>query len=128
MENMTKLYAQVTGIVFLLVGIIGFVMPTIVPGFLHVSTTHSIVHVVLGLIGLYVGFMNTETKMMTMYAQVFGVVYVLLAVIGFASPTILENLGVFTAGQPALGGNVVHVLIGVWGLWTGFAAPKTAAA
>jgi hypothetical protein len=75
--------ALVFGIVYLLVGILGFIL---VPGgmgnllgIFAVDTVHNVVHLLLGILGIGAAY----TGMARLYCQVVGAVLILLAVLGF---------------------------------------------
>ena len=77
---MAKLVCKILGVVFVLVGIAGFVMP----GFLgtHLSLAHNLVHIISGIIALYFGFAGSASAARG-FCIVFGLVYLLLGVVGF---------------------------------------------
>lgn len=108
---MAKVFAQVVGIVLLLIGIVGLFTGTL----LGVRTTvvHNLIHLVSGAIGAYTGFTGSGYRS---FAQIFGIVYTLVAVIGFVAPGTLGSLGVPVNTLY----NFVHLVIGVWGIWAGF--------
>jgi len=51
---MAKTLCKVAGLLFLIVGLAGFAMPTLL-GF-HLTPIHNIIHVLTGAIALYMGF------------------------------------------------------------------------
>jgi len=80
-----KLAAILFGIVFLLVGILGF-FPSLAPnemlfGIFHVNTAHNLVHLLSGAIALLCGMSSTHVS--RLYFRIFGLVYALVAVLGF---------------------------------------------
>jgi hypothetical protein len=110
---MAKTIATILGIVFLLVGVIGFVSP----GFLgtHLSTTHNLVHIISGAVSLYFGLAGSLSGART-FCLVFGVVYALLGVCGFllgSGPDrmfeALSALGLHLGTMD----HIVHILLGV---------------
>lgn len=130
-----KTYAQITGIALAAVAVLGIVLSAMgtdgmyglfcnepsattcegtaaEKSFLGFDWTHNILHVVLAAIALYVGFAATPSLAST-YAKVFGIVYLGLGVVGFIQP----NLAIL---HLELGENLVHVLIGAWGVVAGF--------
>jgi hypothetical protein len=118
----TRNYAKITGIVIAAVALLGIILNAINnpellgKDFLAFDWTHNIVHVVLAAVGLYVGFAGTDA-LCTLYARVFGIVYLLLGVTGFfVSDLVILHL--------ELGENLVHVLVGVWGCAAGFMGTK----
>jgi len=54
---MAKTVCKILGVVFLLVGVVGFVAPTLLGA--HLSPAHNAVHIVSGVIALYFGFAGT---------------------------------------------------------------------
>jgi len=77
---MAKLICKILGVVFVLVGIVGFVMP----GFLgtHLSLAHNLVHIISGVVALYFGFAGSPSAARG-FCIVFGLVYLLLGIVGF---------------------------------------------
>lgn len=117
---MAKTVCKILGVVFLLVGLIGFVSP----GFLgtHLSLTHNLVHLISGAIALYFGFAATLSAA-RLFCIVFGVVYGLLGVCGFllgGEPDrmweALAPIGLHLGTMD----HVVHILLGVVFLAGGF--------
>lgn len=115
-------YARLTGAVLLLTGLAGIAalasgyIGFLALNFLAWDTTHNVLHVLLGAIGLYVGFAPRPVLDPLLYGKVFGAVYTLLALVGFVAPTGLAFLGVGLE----LGENLIHLLVGVLGLVAGF--------
>ena len=77
---MAKTIATLLGVVFILVGLVGFISP----GFLgtHLSTTHNLVHLISGAVSLYFGLKGTLAGARA-FCLAFGVVYGLLGIAGF---------------------------------------------
>lgn len=123
-----RLYARITGLALAATAILGLVMTlankgVFVDGFLNFDITHDILHVVLAAAALAAGFVAGGAYA-RIYARVFGIVYAGLAVAGFVNGNILSTLGVTLE----LGENLVHALIGVYGILAGFMgsdAPST---
>lgn len=117
---MVRLYCQVTGVVLLVVGVLGIVYQgALVPGLLSVHEPGEIaLHLVLGAASTFVGFTKGDYgNKALLYAKVFGPVYIVLGVLGFIVPTILSPIISLD-----LGCNVVHLVLGAWGSWAGYAA------
>ena len=116
----TRMYAKITGIALAAVALLGIVLnavnqPNLLgANFLAFDWTHNILHVVLAAVALYVGFAGTP-NICNLYAKVFGIVYAGLGVAGFfwtgLGPTMLHL---------ELGENLVHIVIGLWGIVAGF--------
>lgn len=82
---MIKTAAVLFGIVFILIGILGFV-PGITDnqmllGIFHVNAAHNVVHLLSGAAALFAGM--TSAGAARIYFRVFGVIYGLVAVMGF---------------------------------------------
>ena len=69
---MAKTVCKILGVVFLLVGLVGFVSPNLLGA--HLTAAHNVVHIVSGAIALYLGFAGTLAGAKT-FCLVFGVVY-----------------------------------------------------
>lgn len=129
---MAKTICKILGVVFLLVGVIGFVMP----GFLgtHLSVVHNLVHIISGAVALYLGFAGALSAA-RLFCIAFGILYLLLAICGFLlgsdlAPTIAgmtdmgrdARLWRVIPGQLELGtmDHIVHLLLGIVFLIGGF--------
>lgn len=86
---MVKSLAILFGIVFLVVGILGFVpaatkdmdgMPMLL-GIFHVNFAHNLVHLASGAVFLLCGLAGAGPS--RMFFRIFGIVYALVAVLGF---------------------------------------------
>jgi hypothetical protein len=77
---MAKRIATILGIVFLLVGVLGFVAPGV--GGFHLSTAHNLIHIISGAASLYFGLAGT-LRGARLFCLVFGAVYGLLGIAGF---------------------------------------------
>jgi Domain of unknown function (DUF4383) len=126
---MVQRVAQVFGVVFLLVGILGFVSagmsmdasmetaPKIL-GLFPVNLLHNVVHLLFGVWGLVAA---RTVAGATQFAKVAGGIYVVLAILGLVAPT--------TFGLIPIGGNDIwlHALIGIVLLYVGLTAGKKVA-
>src|SRR3954451_15756586 len=122
-----QLYALIFGAVLTVAGIIGFFYNAdftsnihdrdAVFGILDVNGWHNVVHVLTGVIGLSVAASYSGSRI---YALGFGLVYILVAVWGFAigsGDSILSIVPVNTED------NFLHLLIGIAGIAAGVAPP-----
>ena len=111
---MAKTIATLMGVVFLLVGLAGFVMPNLLGA--HLSPAHNVIHLVSGAISLYLGLKGTLSGAKT-FGFVFGAVYFLLGVAGFAlgsssgehASMLAVIPGVLELGQMD---HIIHLVIG----------------
>ena len=122
---MLKTAALVFAAVFLLIGILGFV-PAFTPdgnllGIFKVDAIHNVIHLLSGAVALYVGL--TSEAHSKLYFQVFGAVYAVVTILGFAMYNADKLLGIF-AINPA--DDYLHLLIAAATLAIGFGLrPKT---
>jgi hypothetical protein len=77
---MAKTICKLLGVVFLLVGVIGFVKPDLLGA--HLSMAHNLVHIISGVVALYFGFAASLSAARG-FALAFGAVYLLLGIVGF---------------------------------------------
>ena len=85
---MVKTMAVLFGIVFLVIGALGFV-PAVTKddmllGIFHVNTAHNVVHLLSGVAALFCGMSGVGAS--KNYFRIFGVVYAAVAVLGFMNP------------------------------------------
>lgn len=107
---MAKTVCKILGVVFLLVGVLGFAKADLLGA--HLTPAHNVVHLVSGAIALYFGFAGTLSAAKA-FSLVFGVVYLALGIIGMALGTGGDRmwmLGPLHFGQADHG---IHVLLGV---------------
>ena len=121
---MLKSAAIIFGIVFLLVGVLGFVpgittTDQMLLGIFHVNAVHNIVHLLSGAVALIAGL--TSTAAARMYFRVFGIVYALVAILGFFTGNGLL-LGLISNN---MADTWLHVLIALVALALGFVVQDT---
>lgn len=127
---MLRKVALIFGIVFLLVGILGFVTPGgmsmeadpapgHILGVFGVNLLHNVVHLLIGVWGLVASRSWGGAKS---FLQIGGVLYIVLAILGFFIPT--------TFGLIPIGGNDIylHAVLGVIMAGLGFTAKPEATA
>lgn len=108
---MAKTLALLFGYVFLLVGILGFISNPIVGanGFFHADLNHNLVHLISGIVFLVVAYTAPAKSAMTL--KVFGVVYLLVTVLGFLfAPDGPSLLGLL---ETNMADNYLHLALGV---------------
>jgi hypothetical protein len=109
---MAKTVCKILGVVFLLVGVVGFVAPTLLG--MHLTPAHNVIHIVSGALALYFGFAGTLAGAKT-FSLAFGVVYLALGILGMALGTGNDRLWSLVPetihfGQADHG---VHILLGI---------------
>jgi len=122
--SINRIVALVIGIVFTIVGIIGFFYtPTMTPnaifGLFGVDLVHNLVHLVIGILGIVAAYTGWSRR----YNQIFGIIYLLLGIAG-----LIPGLYFVTAGHNRLLGltyindadNVLHLVVGIVQIAVGF--------
>lgn len=114
---MMKTWAWVLAVVFLAVGVLGFV-PAIAPngfllGIFEVDGLHNVIHLVSGLAFLWAALADEKTGRMVF--KVFGVIYAIVAVVGLVQGDTV--LGLFGTN---LADHLLHVVLAVVILYIGF--------
>jgi hypothetical protein len=127
---MAKTFGMLFGIVFLAVGILGFVpgitttgsdgMPMLL-GIFMVNTAHSFVHIASGVVFLLASMSGAGAA--RLWFQIFGAVYAVVAILGFMTPNGML-LGLIS-NNPA--DTWLHVVLAVAMLAIGFGTPKQTA-
>lgn len=111
---MAKTICRILGFVFIVVGLAGFVMPNLLG--MHLSLTHNLIHLISGAVALYFGYAASYSAARS-FCLIFGVIYLLLAIIGFVAPATLMNIiqarAVPFTSYDMTPDNVVHLLLGV---------------
>ena len=121
-----KQIAIILGVVFVVVGVLGWV-PAVNPGgkllgLFDVNAAHSCVHLATGIVAIIAGAAGEKAS--RIFFQVFGVIYGLVAVLGF-----------YSGDQPLLGivsnnaaDSVLHVVFAIVFLYLGFGMKPAATA
>ncbi len=115
---MLKKLAVIFGVVFLAVGVLGFI-PAVTPdgyllGLFHVNALHNIIHLASGAVALWVGL--TSDSASKLYFQIFGVIYAVVAVLGF----VYGNAPILGIVANNMADTWLHVVIAVAALYFGF--------
>lgn len=108
---MAKTVCKLLGVIFVIVGIAGFVQPSLLGA--HLNMAHNLVHIVSGAIALYFGFAGSAGAARG-FCLVFGIVYLLLGIVGWFMGTGADHM--FAVGNLLMLGKVdhiIHILLGV---------------
>lgn len=114
---MVKKFVLVLGAAFVLTGILGFI-PALTPNgqllsLFEVDTVQNIVHLLSGVVAIAAALGGYAR----LSAQAFGVVYGVVAVLGFLGGAGSEILGLFPVNTA---GNFLHLAIALAALYAGF--------
>lgn len=123
---MLKTAAIIFGIFFIVAGLAGFSSALAPGGMLFglfmVGSVHNVIHLASGIVALMCAFAGPGAS--AAYFKIFGIVYLLVALIGFAygnSPL----LGMVEHNKADIG---LHLVIAAIALWLGFGTRNTATA
>jgi hypothetical protein len=115
-----KTYAIIYGVLFLLIGLLGFV-PMLAPdghlfNFLLMGTIHNFIYIFIGVIGLLMAFSAYYSRM---YFKVVGFVLLFMALLGLMFGSHLDLLP-FNIGD-----NLFNLVMGALALYLGFGKLRT---
>ena len=120
---MSRTFALVIGIVFLVLGILGFIplfkfgAEDYLFGIFAVDAVHNLIHVLVGALGVAAYFWDRAR----LYCRSLGIFYLVVGVLGFIPALIFGDemlLGLF---QVNLADNVLHLVVGAAAAYLGFA-------
>ncbi len=113
---MTKKLAVVFGIVFVIVGLLGFIQNPIVGAgaFFHTDAMHNAFHLLVGIVLLIAG--ANGIKASALWLKIFGIVYLVLFLDGLVQP---ELLGFIEANNADAW---LHLVLGVVLLVAGYSS------
>lgn len=106
---MAKTVCKILGVVFLIVGVCGFVAPNLLGA--HLTPAHNMVHIISGVIALYFGFAGSLSGARG-FCLVFGIVYLALGIFGMVmgvDPGKMWHVGPLVLGTADHG---IHLLLG----------------
>jgi hypothetical protein len=120
--TMVQRVAQVFGVVFLLIGLVGLFYSRTMEmymlfGMFPVNVLHNIVHLLFGIWGIMAAKSFAGAKS---YAQITGVLYLVLTLLGFVTP---DGFGLIPMGGADIG---LHAVIGIVLSYFGFTAREAA--
>jgi len=122
---MAKSLGMLFGIVFLAVGILGFVpgvtKDEMLLGIFMVNTVHSVVHIASGVVFLLASMAGGTAA--SLWFKIFGLIYAVVAVMGF----VVGNGMIFGLISNNTNDTWLHVVLAVAMLAIGFLSPKAAA-
>ena len=110
-----KQFATWLGVILLVVGLWGLFNGSMLMWF-QVNSTHNWVHIISGILGLLAGLTAAGAYAGT-FNKVFGIVYLLVAILGFVGVTAIVDLLMLNTED-----NWLHLVIGVVTAWVGFKA------
>ena len=116
-----KRFAQILGVVLVLVGVVGLVLGDKVwLGILNIDIVEDIVHLATGGLLAYVGFSGMDLSAARSVVLALGVVYLLVGILGFFVPTMF---GLIPDGYTVFD-NLLHLALGGLSLAVALSAPR----
>lgn len=112
----TKTASLLIGVVFILVGVLGFIPNPIIydstDAIFHADAVHSMVHIVSGVLFVIIALAAPERA--SAFMKIFGIVYLVLGILGLiaigASEGMTQLLGFLHVNGPD---NILHVVLGI---------------
>lgn len=117
MTGLVRPLTWILGVVLLLVGLLGFLLSSPLLGLFEVDSLHNIIHIASGALALILVSMGYS--MARMYLILFGIIYLVVAAIGYVQQTTV--LGLFMVNYAD---NVLHAVIAAACLVVGFGSNK----
>jgi hypothetical protein len=110
---LVKRFAQIIGVVLILVGLVGLVLgDKLWLGILNIDIVEDIVHLATGGLLAYVGFSGMDLSTARSVVLVLGVIYLLVGILGFLVPMMF---GLIPDGYTVFD-DLLHLALGVLGL------------
>ncbi len=117
-----RIYAQVVGVVLLLLGVLGLLLGDgLLLGLVNIDIVEDIIHLITGGLFAYVGFGQRDEGVARTVVLVVSVIYALVGLLGFVVP---DMLGLLQHGY-TVGDNLVHLALGILGLVAVFASGRS---
>ncbi len=110
----TRLFAQVLGVVLILLGALGALLGDgLLGGLLNIDFVEDMIHLLTGGVLAYVGFGRDEPNIRNIVVGVVGAVYLLVGLLGFIFP---PPYGSALISGYTVADNLVHLLLGALAL------------
>ena len=122
---MARGYAQVVGVLLLLLGVLGLIMgEQRLAGMLNIDAMEDIVHLITGAVLVYAGFAHRDYGFVRQVVGVLGVLFLLIGLMGFVAP---DLFGLLPHGYSMVD-NLTHLLLGAVGVIAAWFAGQPATA
>ena len=116
-----KRFAQILGVVLILVGLVGLVLGDRVwLGILNVDIVEDIVHLATGGLLAYVGFSGMDLATARSVVLALGIIYLVVGILGFVVPMMF---GLIPHGYTIFD-DLLHLALGVLSLAVALSAPR----
>lgn len=120
---MVRTFAQVVGVILIVLGVLGLLLgDQSLGGALNIDLVEDVIHIITGGLLVYVGYGRAPAGQARNVVAGVGVFYLLLALVGFADPSLF---GLLPSGYTQID-NLVHLLLGVLLLAAAYSARSAA--
>jgi hypothetical protein len=116
------MYAQIVGVILLLLGIVGLIMGDPADGLfgiLNIDIAEDIIHLVVGAVLAYIGFANVDASTVRTVVGAIGVILLLTGIVGFLDARLFGLL----QHPYRVTDNIVHLLLGLAGVAAAYLVP-----
>lgn len=115
---MIRLYAKVVGVTVILIGVIGLVLgDKSLLGVLNIDLAEDGIHLVTGGLLAYAGFVARSLPVVRAIVGSIGIAYLVVGIVAFARPMFF---GLIPSGYETVLDNLIHLTLGVLGIFVGF--------
>lgn len=119
--NAVRVFSFLFGLILIAAGVAGY-LPALTTdnmllGIFMVDSTHNVVHIVTGIIGIIAAGREFYARL---YFQLFGLIYAVIAVVGF------WRAGDLYIMQVNMADNILHLVIAIVALYFGFVLGRRA--
>lgn len=114
----SKQFLTIGGIILLLLGIVGFIFPNLLGDTLKFDVYENVLHTILGIVALGASYW-TGAGIQKQLVRAVGILALVVGVWGFLRAGSPEP-NFFGANLENPIDNILHVVVGVWGVWVGF--------
>jgi hypothetical protein len=120
--GMVRLYAKVVGVTVILIGLVGLVLgDTSLFGVLNIDLAEDGIHLLTGGLLAYAGFAARDMRLVRAIVGGTGIAYLAVGLVAFASPMLF---GLIPSGYEVVLDNLIHLTLGVLGIYVGFFAER----
>jgi len=115
---MVRLYAKVVGVSVILIGVVGLLLgDKSLLGVLNIDLAEDGIHLLTGGLLAYAGFAARSLMVVRAIVGGIGVAYLVVGVVAFAKPMFF---GLIPSGYEVVLDNLIHLTLGVLGIFVGF--------
>jgi hypothetical protein len=115
---MVRLYAKVVGVTVILIGVVGLLLgDKSLFGVLNIDLVEDGIHLLTGGLLAYAGFAAKDLKVVRAIVGGTGIAYLVVGVMAFPKPMLF---GLIPSGYEVVLDNLIHLTLGVLGIFVGF--------